>query len=97
LLNYTSQASLTAEPKSALNLPGTDYLKAIESEATRGEHDETDSDEQLLSEDMFDLSQMTLEEKILKGYFSAKPYVKDAYPESRLNRPNLPEGKQYKH
>ena len=51
-----------------------------------------DSDGFLKSEEITDLSQMTLEEKILSGYFSAKPFMGDPYPGPMMNRPNLPQG-----
>ena len=35
-----------------------------------------------------DFTAMTLEEKILCGYFSAKPYNRDAYPTNLMNIPN---------
>jgi hypothetical protein len=54
-----------------------------------------DSDGVPKSEEFFDFSQMTLEEKILSGYFTAKPFMNEAYPGPMLNRPNLPPGQSY--
>jgi hypothetical protein len=51
-----------------------------------------DSDGLLKTETITDFSQMTLEEKILSGYYSAKPYMNDPYPGPMMNRPNLPKG-----
>jgi hypothetical protein len=39
---------------------------------------------------------MTLEEKILCGYFTAKPFMNEKYAGSILNRPNPPKGIIYK-
>ncbi len=56
-----------------------------------------DSDGFRRSEDTFDVNDMTLEEKILSGYFTAKPYMNEKYVGSILNRPNLPRGIVYKY
>ena len=45
-------------------------------------------------EDM-DTNELTLEEKILCGFFSARPCKKEKYASSLLNRPNPPEGEDY--
>ena len=50
----------------------------------------------MLDSDGFEVTQMeaddfeslTLEEKILCGYYTAKPYMKDAYPIAQMNIPN---------
>ena len=39
---------------------------------------------------------MTLEEKILCGYFTAKPFMNEKYAGSILNRPNPSKGIIYK-
>ena len=41
------------------------------------------------------VNEMTLEEKILCGFFSAKPSKIESYPTSLLNRPNPPPEKDY--
>ena len=42
-----------------------------------------------------DINEMTLEEKILCGFFSSRPPNKETYPSSMLNRPNPPNGQDY--
>ena len=50
----------------------------------------------MLDSDGFEVTQMeaddfeslTLEEKILCGYYTAKPYMRDAYPIAQMNIPN---------
>ena len=86
--------STTFKPVS--NIFDQDFRKQSTQRASELElHNEEldcDSDGMPRSEQIFDFSQMTLEEKILSGYYTAKPFMNEAYPGPMLNRPNLPPG-----
>lgn len=47
-------------------------------------------------EDM-DVNELTLEEKILCGYYTARPPKKESYASALLNRPEPPEGQDYQY
>ena len=49
----------------------------------------------ILDLDDININEMTLEEKILCGYFEARPPNKETYPTPMLNRPNPPNKQDY--
>jgi len=49
----------------------------------------------MLDLDDCNIDEMTLEEKILTGFYTAKPTHNEKYSTALLNRPNPPTGKEY--
>ena len=51
----------------------------------------------ILDFDDMDINEMTLEEKILCGFFSARPTNSETYPKSMFSKSNPPRAKGYSH
>lgn len=90
LLKYASQSTFSKENENLndhRNIASTrDSDKRL---GLEGMSSDSDGDDELKIKS-YHIPGLTLEEKILCGFYTAKPQLNEAYPSMLLNRPNAP-------